>query len=284
MPDQHRNLFEKLPLLFVATLDDEGRPWASVLTGPPGFVSSPNAKILRVQARPVQADPLSSNLSPGASMGALGIELHTRRRNRANGIVRSIGSSSFELDVRESFGNCPKYIQARALRGFEPTRSSERTRTEGHRLSSRALEIVRGADTFFIATVAPAGSTGDAFTTLDISHRGGRPGFVRPSEEEEERQTVLTFPDYVGNFLFNTIGNLEIEPRAALLFIDFERGDVLQLTGAAAVVWEGPLVDSVPGAQRLVRFAVTEGVLREEALGLRWSEVEFAPELVGTGP
>jgi predicted pyridoxine 5'-phosphate oxidase superfamily flavin-nucleotide-binding protein len=278
MPDQHRELFAQLPMLFVASLDEQGQPWASILEGRPGFVSSPDPNTLSVRCRLRKGDPLASNLKVGAPVGSLGIELPTRRRNRANGNIQALGEFGFEIEVRESFGNCPKYIHVRAPRALTQDRAPARVRGEGSHLSRRARELVAAADTFFIATAAPAAATGLPFTTLDISHRGGAPGFVTAADGEG--QTVLTFPDFVGNFLFNTIGNLAIEPRAGLLFIDFAQGDVLQLIGVAHVIWEGPAVAAIAGAQRLVHFSVTEGVLHESSLGSRWTGPEVAPELV----
>jgi hypothetical protein len=118
---------------------------------------------------------------------------------------------------------------------------------------------VREADTFFIATASEGGA--------DVSHRGGPRGFVRVTEEAGA--TVLTFPDYRGNFFFNTLGNLHANPRAGLTLVDFATADVLMLTGTTDVIWNGPELAAFAGAQRLVRFAVVHGVLLPRALPLR---------------
>jgi len=78
------------------------------------------------------------------------------------------------------------------------------------------------------------------------------------------------FPDYAGNNHFNTLGNVLMDPRAGLLFVDFERGDLLQLTGRAHVDWDSPEIDRTPGARRLIRFEIEEWVSLEGAMPLRW--------------
>lgn len=113
MPDQHRAFFEQLPFVIAGTVDARGQPWASVLVQPPGFMRSPQPRQLDVRARPLPGDPLAAHLAEGAAIGLLGLEPHTRRRNRMNGVVRRLGASGFSVDVRQSFGNCPNYIQAR---------------------------------------------------------------------------------------------------------------------------------------------------------------------------
>ncbi len=276
MPDEHRELFARLPYLLVGSLDAQGRPWASVLTGRPGFISSPDPCTLRVAARPADGDPLEGNLAVGAPVGLLGIELATRRRNRMNGTIVAASDRGFTVEVGQSFGNCPKYIQARgALTGGPDSLGHTRLlRQEKAALSDEAVVLIRGADTFFIATAAPGAG-------VDVSHRGGRKGFVRVSAEDSG--TVLTSPDFVGNFFFNTLGNLALNPRAGLVFIDFDAGETLSITGEAEVIWEGAELRAFVGAQRLLRFRVREGVVIAGALPPRWSVAQAAPQLAATG-
>jgi predicted pyridoxine 5'-phosphate oxidase superfamily flavin-nucleotide-binding protein len=286
MPDQHRELFAELPMILVGSLDAEHRPWASVLAGRPGFLSSPDPVTLAIHATPPADDPLAANLRVGAPVGLLGIQLETRRRNRMNGTVAAVDSGgAITVHVDQSFGNCPKYIQARApFFAADPATAAPRgVHREGRALSPRAAAMVTAADTFFIATAAPgAGRPGAPVSEgVDVSHRGGRPGFVRVSDEDGA--TVLTSPDFIGNFLFNTLGNLAVDPRAGILVIDFATGDLLSLTGAATVVWDGPELAAFEGAERLLRFVVAEGVLLDAALPLRWSAATPAPQLAETG-
>jgi predicted pyridoxine 5'-phosphate oxidase superfamily flavin-nucleotide-binding protein len=143
-----------------------------------------------------------------------------------------------------------------------------------------ARRLVTKADTFFIASAHPqAGAhSDDASHGVDASHRGGRPGFVRLNADG-----TLTVPDFSGNRFFNTLGNLALNPRAGLLFVDFERGDVLHLAVRGEIVWDGPQVEAFPGAERLLRLKVLRGLYRPAALSLRWSAAQLSPHLAGTG-
>jgi predicted pyridoxine 5'-phosphate oxidase superfamily flavin-nucleotide-binding protein len=280
MPAQHRAFFAQLPSLVVGSIDAQGQPWASMLAASPGFAHSPDPIHLRIDALPDAADPLAASLHEGSALGLLGLEPQTRRRNRMNGRVHDIDARGFSVEVQQSFGNCPKYIQARlpamvawpaapgAVRHFEGVDDAV------------ARRLVASADTFFIASAHPqAGEHGDdASHGVDVSHRGGRPGFVRVDSDG-----AFTVPDFSGNRFFNTLGNLVLNPRAGLLFVDFERGDVLQLAVRTEIVWDGPEVSAFPGAERFVRFTVTRGVYRPTALPLRWGEAALSPHLTGTG-
>lgn len=282
MPDQHRELFEALPMLVVGSVDASGRIWASILGGKPGFVSSPSPKLLQITAQPTHGDPLTEQLAVGNPLGLLGIQLETRRRNRANGRIVARDESSFTVEVEQSFGNCKQYIQAR-----EPTFDARllgragAVAAESERLSSRASELLARADTFFIATASASAASGKDGEGVDVSHRGGRPGFVRVGHGPLASR--LTIPDFRGNFIFNTFGNLEVNPRAGIVCPDFRTGDVLTLTGTARVIWEGAELDAFEGAHRLLSFEVESGLFLERALPLRFAGFEPSPDLADTG-
>lgn len=284
MPDQHRAFFAALPFLVVGSLDSDDRPWASILAGRPGFLGSPEPRTLTIDAVPAFGDPLGPALAAGAPLGLLGIEPETRRRNRMNGTVAGIADGCVTVRVGQSFGNCPQYIQARTPRLVaEPAsvaapRPVQRGSTT---LSERDRRLVETADTFFIATAAPGARCGDPVRGVDVSHRGGRPGFVRVAETDGG--AVLTAPDFLGNFYFNTFGNIALNPAAGLLFVDFESGDVLMLSGAAEVVWDGPEVAAFAGAERLLRFRLRASLRIEAAVPFRWDPAESAPQLAATG-
>ena len=278
MPLEHREFFETLPFLVVGSSDAAGALWASLLIGEPGFVAAPTAKSLLVRAQPLPTDPLAHNLQAGAPLGLLGIELTTRRRNRANGHVAWVSDAGFEFLVDQSYGNCKQYIQSRAGAFAAPDARSAPT-AEAGRLSAPALELLARTDTSFIATSSRDANLGGA-EGVDVSHRGGRPGFIRA--ELGERGTRLTLPDFYGNFMFNTFGNLEVNPRAGFLALDFESGAVLSLTGTARVIWDGPEVESFEGAERLLEIEVEAGWLWRDIL-LGWSQAEPSPHLRGTG-
>lgn len=258
MPDEHRELLARLPYLVLGALDDRGRPWATLVTGRSGFISTPDAGTIRVAARLAPEDPVARALTPAAPIAVLGIELATRRRNRANGRVIAADAGGLTVGVVQSFGNCPKYIHPRDH--VAPRRPSDaRFEIGGALLDPAAAALVERANTFFIATAsADAGPRQAPNGGVDVSHRGGPTGFVRVGRRAD--RSVLTIPDYVGNFFFNTLGNVAVNPRAGLLFVDFESGATLQLTGTVEVVWEGAEIADFPGAQRLLRIEVEESV------------------------
>jgi predicted pyridoxine 5'-phosphate oxidase superfamily flavin-nucleotide-binding protein len=242
MPDQHRLFFAQLPFLAVGTLDEAGAPAATLLTGAPGFVRSPDPRTLVIAAH--ADDPTGRRLVEGAPVGLLGIELPTRRRNRANGRIAAAGLAGITVAIEQSFGNCPQYIHVRDV-ASEPVPSGAIEAFEGFDAAARAQ--VAAADTFFVATASGGGVDHGG---CDVSHRGGPAGFVRVEGD------VLTIPDYRGNRFFNTLGNLLLEPRAALLFVDFAAGRLLHLQGTAEVLWDD---DDLPGAERAWRFRPERG-------------------------
>lgn len=279
MPDQHRDFFAQLPFVIVGTVDGGGQPWASVLAQPPGFVRSPDPQRLVLRAQPLPGDPLVDNLKEGVPIGLLGIEPHTRRRNRMNGVVQAVDGTGFSVQVSQSFGNCPKYIQARAPVYVQAGLLAPPVVQAAAQLDAAARCMIERADTLFIAT-AYAGDRAEAGPAggVDVSHRGGKPGFVRVDADG-----TLTVPDFSGNFFFNTLGNIAVNPRAGLLFIDFDTGDLLYLAVAAEIVWDGPEVKAFTGAQRLLRLKVLSVRRVPAVLPLRWGPAEMSPVLAPTG-
>lgn len=282
MPEQHQRFFEQLPFMLAGAVDGAGRPWASMLVGKPGFVQALGAQRLDFHARPVVGDPLAEGLTTGAQLGFLGIELHTRRRNRVNGHVTAIGAQGFSVAVDQSVGNCPQYIQGRELEWVRDATDLLPRATEAlTSLDADARALVERSDTLFIATQAPA-AAGDpdirSGRGADVSHRGGRAGFVKI-----EDQHTLLVPEFTGNFFFMTLGNLQLNPRAGVLFIDFNTGDLLTLTGTAEVVWEGEDLKAFDGAERAWRFRIDAGWRLREALPLRWAFRDWSPNSLLTG-
>jgi len=212
MPEQHREFFAQLPWLLTGSLAADGWSHTSLFGGAPGFAYSPEPTLLRVDATIVADDPLASHLHQGAQLGLPGLELPTRRRNRLNGQTGQIGQQDgrgFTLQVRQSFGNCPKYIQARDWH----VRSRQPGPTEhGSSPDRRWLELARRADTLFIASHNADPQSGG----VDISHRSGAAEFL--ALDNDGRRWL---PDYSGNLMINTLGNLLLEPRCGLLLIDF---------------------------------------------------------------
>jgi uncharacterized protein len=284
LTEQHRQFFAQLPLLFVGSMDDAGQPWASLLIGTPGFVHSPDPQTLGVDALPAQGDPLGSALREGASLGVLGIQLQTRRRNRLNGRVSELSEAGFTLQVDQSFGNCPRYISARLPQqrdGVQPA-AADMPRAETAQLSDAAAALLAKADTCFIASAsarAPAGD--DTREGVDVSHRGGKPGFVRV--EQSTSATKLLIPDFPGNNAFNTLGNLARYSRAGLLVPDFASGDVLSLACSAEILWDGPELARFQGAGRMVVLTVHRGLYFPHLMPFQWSQPLPGPHVERTG-
>ncbi|WP_326635752.1 pyridoxamine 5'-phosphate oxidase family protein [Streptosporangium sp. NBC_01755] len=243
-------------MLLIGALGRNGLPWATALTGPEGFAEAVDERTVVIKAVPGGHDPLAG-LDEG-EIGMLAIEPWSRRRMRVNGTVLRDGGR-LVVRTEQTYANCPKYIQARdvvaEVTGPATGSSSATAFGDGDRA------WIEGADTFFIATSAPG-------LGADLSHRGGNPGFVRVMGDRR-----LVWPDYVGNSMYMTLGNLELDERCGLLFLDWENGDALHLTGRARVDWDP---GGVPGAQRLVGFEL-DRIIRVQGAGpLRWRLGEYS--------
>lgn len=277
MPDQHREFYEHLPYIVIGAVDDQGWPWASVLDDPAGFIASPDPRQLHISRMPDADDPLIQGFKPGAALGMLGIDLHTRRRNRINGQIGGLDAAGFSVTVEHAFGNCPQYIQLRQLKQSSRSAALDRPKaTRQSELDDAAVTTIRAADTFFVASFVDV--DGDPQRRqVDVSHRGGQAGFVRVEGN------LLTIPDFAGNLHFNTLGNFVLNPKAGLLFIDFESGDVLQLIGQVEIILEGPEIGAFQGAERLWKVKVESVIRRPQALRSRWAFEGFSPNSLMTG-
>jgi len=263
MPDQHRDFYRQLPFVVLGSVDAVGDTWVTLLTGQPGFMQSFEPRTLSFIAAPDRRDPAASHLGNDDAVGLLGIELHTRRRNRMNGRIANKDRGGFDIGVEHSFGNCPQYIQLRDYRFVrEPGDTAilpDPIVTEG--LTLRAREMIAKADTMFVSSYMDDAKG----RHVDASHRGGKAGFVRVNEDGS-----LTIPDFAGNLLFNTLGNFLVNPKAGMLFPDFETGDMLHLTGDAEVILDSDEIAAFQGAERLWVFRPRKVILRPDALALRW--------------
>ena len=265
MPDQHRTFFSQLPFMVVSMRDSQGQPWATLLTGTPGFVSSPDPGNLNLNALPLAGDALEHCFVPQAKIGLLGIELETRRRNRINGIL-SRNDDGLKISVEQSFGNCPQYISKRFWK-HDQSNAGQAKVTRHTQLTEMMRTWISGADTLFIASGYSDEHSGH--DDMDVSHRGGTQGFVKVVSGKR-----LVMPDYAGNKFFNTIGNLMVDPRVGLLFVDFSNGSLLQITGRAEIDWDSDELDEFVGAQRLINIEIDAIVQLDKALPIRWSEPE----------
>ncbi|MDX3532801.1 pyridoxamine 5'-phosphate oxidase family protein [Streptomyces sp. MB09-01] len=249
------------PHLVVGAADASGRMWASLLTGPPGFVRATGPDRITVAGGLPAGDPLADALATdGTRVGTIALDPRTRRRMRLNGTLETTGRG-FAVRAEQVFANCPKYLQKR--QPLELAAQGAGVLGRGPALTPGQERAVRAADTFFVATTAETDG-------VDASHRGGLPGFV-----EVLSPTELAWPDYAGNAMFLTLGNLTADPRAGLLFPDWESGAVLQLSGRAETEF------GADGSRR-TRFRVESVVESLHPGRLLWSTPEYSPHLGST--
>ena len=198
--------FAARTFVIAATVDADGAPHASLLGGIPGFAHAEDPKTLLVAPAFGHLSRVADNLAVRDDFGLLAIDFANKRRMRVNGRAVQTGDT-ITVTTAEVYANCPQYIHTSPSSPAAP----------------QWEEWVANSDTFFIASVHPSRGA-------DASHRGGPRGFLRVASASQ-----LVWPDYSGNNMFNTLGNLTIEPRAALLFVDFTNGETLELRGRARV-------------------------------------------------
>ncbi|MBU2964561.1 2Fe-2S iron-sulfur cluster-binding protein [Amphritea sp. 2_MG-2023] len=280
---QHRQFFHELPFIVLGLVDQQGYSWAVPLFGKPGFISSPNETTLALEALPTLTDLLALDFTLGQKVGALGIQLQSRRRNRLNGIINTINDKSFTIKVEQSFGNCPQYIQKRELEWQTNglTESPLDRAVIMNWQSEQAIDqhlktMIEQADTFFIASRTALLDT-DPRHGIDASHRGGKPGFIKVEGN------TLYFPDFSGNRFFNTLGNIESDGRVGLFFPDFTTGDAAFITGQAKVLWQHPAIPDYQGAERIIAVHIEKSTHLSRFMPMTGVLKEPSPMLDGTG-
>ena len=245
LPPGASDFLERRQMVVLGTIDQHGNVWASVVTGEPGFIETVDDRTLKIAAQILSSDPLSRNLGTEGHVALFAPDFVSSRRVRVNGqgIIRD---GAIFITTDEVYGNCRRYLQERIFIGSRQTPAANLKPSTGNELSASQQEQISCADTFFIATDNPERGA-------DVSHKGGNPGFVRILDARR-----IAFPDYNGNSMFNTLGNLTVNPHAGLLFIDFDSGRTLQLTGRASIDWSPERVRTFPGAERVIDFAVEQ--------------------------
>lgn len=272
--EQHHTFFSQLPFIIVSACDEQGLPWVTLLTGRAGFIHSPDSTHLHFATTPFKGDALEHAFIEGADIGLIGIELESRRRNRANGSLTKVDSSGMTFRVSQSFGNCPQYISERAWH-YKEVDDQKTAVTRHSRLTPAMQKQIAEADTLFLASGyshqdslekrQEAGPNNQASFGMDASHRGGPAGFVKVVNDRQ-----LVIPDYAGNNFFNTIGNLVMNPLIGLLFIDFDTGSLLQLSGRATIDWDSEKIQEHQGALRLLNIDIEQVVHLQGILPLSW--------------
>lgn len=263
VPDESdlRAMVADQPHAVVTSVDTDSRVWVSLLAGEPGFVRVVDDRTVRFDADPSPGDPLADHLRPGMPAGVLIVDPRTRNRLRLNGTVQP-DDHGFTLTTREVFPNCPKYIQRRSFERVEDASAGVRETYDG--LAATHREWIGETDTFFVGSYYPE-------TGADASHRGGDPGFVDATGD------TVAFPDYPGNNMFCTLGNVAAHSGVGLLFVDFETGRTLQATGHGAIVWDDQRVAAHDRAERFVEITVERAVELPDGNPLRWTLEERSP-------
>ncbi|GAB0108248.1 pyridoxamine 5'-phosphate oxidase family protein [Nocardia sp. JMUB6875] len=248
------------PMIVVAAADGDGRMWATQLVGAPGFVHASGVRAIEIDAVPAVGDPLAESLRGARHVGMIALQPQSRRRMRVNGVIAPT-AGGLRIETEQVYSNCPKYISRRSVEEWV-ARGTPAVRW-GTELNTAQQQLVSRADAFFVASADPDGNA-------DASHRGGNPGFLQVLSP-----TRLRWPDYRGNSMFMTLGNIAADPRCGLLVLDWRTGVTLQLTGTAEITWEEAVF--TPGAQCAIDFTLTEVVEISGATPLRWGEPELSP-------
>ena len=207
-----------------AAVTARDRRWAAVDIPRDGTARLPGGDVADATVDPKRPDRTTryTDLDEGQPVGIIAMDFAAKRRVRINGTLAGADGGTLEVDVEQAYGNCPQYIRRRHLSPGD-TLPQQISRSAVMRMVAADIDLIRSADTFFLGTTHPERGN-------DASHRGGPAGFVRA-----DHQTV-EWPDFPGNNMFNSMGNLAVDPTAALLFIDFRTGRTLQLSGRASRV------------------------------------------------
>ena len=268
IPPRALGFIDQQPFVIVSSQASDGAIWASALVADKPFMRALNSKEIEIDRAPIissPSDPLWRNIEDFPKVGLLFIDLQSRMRIRVNGRVE-ITDDTLKIAVEQAYPNCPKFIQRRELNIVPGVKGLESTVERGHHLESEQIRWITKADTTFVAS-------SDNMGNLDASHRGGNPGFI-----EVVNDTLLRIPDYPGNSLFNTLGNFMVNPYASLLFIDFESGKTLQLTGEATILWdEDGAEEKTGGTKRMWEFTVSEWMITESLNGFHWHLTDYSP-------
>ena len=268
VPERVRKFVPTVETVATCIMSPDDRVWTSLWSGSAGFLGcSADGDTITIDRRVAHLpdeDPVMPFCQAGNRFGMLAIDFSTRRRLRINGDIVAVDQDGVMVQVRECFVNCPKFIQKRfAIRAGRSRPPS--TATSGAVLDPERIAIVERADTAFIATTHPSRG-------LDVSHRGGEPGFIRAVDEH-----TLMFPDYRGNNMFTTLGNLAVSPRAGFAVIDFEAGRVLSMTGEARLVMADGCTAGAAETGRLCLFSVQSLMEFPMHAAETWSLPERSP-------
>ncbi len=256
LTEQHQQFFAMLPFIVISSLDSQQRQWTQFVCGNPGFIDTSDCKLVRIHSLPTTFE-----LVIGAPIGILGIQLHTRRRNKVKGTVVAVGKDGFDVKVFQTCGNCPQYIFSREAEFVRDAKNAPSSQVLiQNELDDRAVDLISKSDFFFLGTVEADKRA------AEVNHRGGKSGFVKVRTRRE-----LIFPDFTGNFHFSSLGNISATGAASAIFVDTETSEPLLLTCKAEIDWDSELLKSFAGAERLVKLTILEIARPSAPLPIKFS-------------
>lgn len=258
------------PMVIISSVDAQRSIWASVLVGEVGFIQVPDETTITLNLsmlRSVKDDIFFRNIAWHSPIGMLFMEPATRKRFRVNGQANLVGNL-ITVSVKEAYPNCPKYIQKRTVIFSESRQATRSQSVVGTSLQPSEIAWISAADTLFVGS---AGADG----RMDASHRGGGAGFVEVLD-----QHTLKIPDYVGNGMYNTLGNFVQNPKAGIIFMNFQQGSSLQLTGRAELLFDQNTendLERTTGTGRYWLFRTDEWICTQNHHRAAWKFVEYSP-------
>ena len=185
--------------------------------------------------------------------------------------VGRTGNAQLVVQISQSLGNCPKYLNKKAIKSY--TSAKPRLISNSPVLSTDAIDHIHSADIFFIASRGPE--------DMDCNHRGGSPGFIRviqtqkgtePSDSSNlpaETGSALVWPEYSGNNLYQTLGNLTYTPRAGIVIPNFTTGTVLYMSGTTEVLIGAAASKVLTKTKLAIRFTITAARFVSDGLSFR---------------
>lgn len=264
------NFIQKQAMAFITSSDEHSKVWVSLLVGEEGFIKVPDEGQVVFdlsKLRSTDKDLLFKNIKIESQVGVLFIEPISRLRFRVNGKATLLGDE-LKVQAAEAYGNCPKYIQRQHISLPDAQDKAQAYTSTGEQLKTEHLDWVKQADTFYMGTKSLDGQS-------DASHRGGNPGFIEVLED-----MTLRIPDYPGNSLFQSLGNIHEQPNTGLLFVDFQKGTCLQLSGKATLEFNQQTPEELKKTAttgRFWRFETKAWVLTQHHHQVDWEFVDFSP-------
>lgn len=271
MPAAHAFL-RQLPFIVLSASDQHNNIPVTLVYGEPGFISidasGRKVSISIADDGRQHQDPVLRILKRNTRVGALAIDLGTRRRLRINGRIASINPSTLTINVDEAFPNCPKYIQKRVMESATTAVCKEYRIESGTKPRAFHYALMRATDTFFVSSLNPNGHA-------DASHRGGHRGFIHILDNGD-----LRIPDYPGNRMYTTFGNFKMNPYAGMVIWDFDHAALLHLSGSVTFDFSG--IDEhneTGGTGRWWIFTPQSWVWQQGGIPFRFRLQEMSPFL-----